>query len=254
LLDVYQSFFRIYLYGWDRELAERFQAALPRIQSVTDVRMRSRVAWMQAAVLTLSGEYGSACRKAAGSRQSSRSAGAFFEYFAAMLFLNWANLHRGDLGQAIRVAKEGLQLAAKNGSALPVLWLSVRENWARMEAGEYERALSTYERLAAEAGPSAARFRAPIYLWPGLARFGLNDFEGAWIWLERAQAAADEGEVPFQLLYALMEARAKCALARNHTDVGRTVAQSLVDSAVKHHEPGYAARGYRILAEIASSE
>ena len=252
LIDGYRAFCNIYLVGWTPELAGVFQAALPGMKSYNEVRMQSRIPWMESGMLAFTGEYGAACDKAEEARQTSRKTGVFFEYFIALLYLNWASLHRGDLGQAVRVARDGAETAARNGSPLPLFWLTVRENWARMEAGEFAGPLQVYARLAKD--PTANLFRSTLHLWWGLARLGSNDPEGAWECLERAQDTVDHSDVAFQLRCPLLDARVRCALARGDLVRSRDLADALVKLATRHHEPSYAARGHRLLAELARLE
>jgi hypothetical protein len=190
MIDGYRALFKIYLVGWSQELADGFSAALPRMRSLTDARMQSRIPWMESGVLAFSGAYGAACEKAEESRQMARKAGLFFEYFIALLYLNWASHHRGDLGQALRVAKNGRQSAARNGSPLPLLWFTVRENWARMEAGDFIGPLAAYAQLSTD--PIVPLFHSTLHFWWGLARLGNDDYDGAWACFERAQAALDK--------------------------------------------------------------
>ena len=252
LIDGYRAFCTIYLVGWTRELADVFQAALPAMRTLTDARMQSRIPWMESGMLAFTGEYQAACVKAGQAREASRKTGMYFEYFIALLYLNWASLHRGDLGQAVRVARDGAKTAARNGSPLPLFWLTVRENWARMEAGEFAGPLAAYTRLADD--PMAKLFRSTIYLWWGLARLGNDDADGAWQCLERAQETVDHANVAFQLRCPLLDARVRCALARGDLPRSRSLADALVHLASQHHEPSYAARGYRLLAELAILE
>lgn len=252
LIDGYRAFFKIYLVGWNQELVDLFWMALPRMKSLADARMQSRIPWMEAGILAFAGEYEAACRKAEEARQISRSTGVFFEHYTALLYLHWAAFHRGDLGLALRVAKDGARSAARNGSALPLFWLTVRENWARMEAGDFASPLAAYARLAMD--PVVPLFRSTLHLWLGSARLGNGDLEGAWDCLERAQAAIDQGKIAFQLRWPLLDARARCALAQKNLARSRSLAQDLVQLAAAHHEVSYVARGYRLLAEAACLE
>jgi hypothetical protein len=252
LIDGYRAFFTIYVVGWSQELADVFWAALPRMKSLTDARMQSRIPWMESGIQAFAGKYGAACEKAEESRQMARKGGVFFEYFIALLYLNWASLHRGDLGQALRVARDGAKTAALNGSPLPLFWLTVRENWARMEAGDYIGPLAAYAQLATDS--VVPLFRSTLHFWWGSARLGNNDYDGAWEYLQRAQDTVDQGDVAFQLRCPLLDARARCALARGEFFQADNLARELLQLATKNHEPSYAARGYRILAELASLE
>jgi predicted ATPase len=252
MVDVYRSFFQIYMFGFNQEYTDLFQSALPRVKSLTDVRLQSRVAWMESAVLTFAGEYGAACQRAEQSLQTSRKAGIYFDYFVALLHVNWASLHRGDLGLAIRISKDGAESAARNGSPLPLLWFSVRENWARMEAGEFERPLAIYEQHAARLGPRMPPHHHPIYMWLGIARLGNGDLEGAWEALQKASVSRNE--IGFQVSYPLLDALAICALARKDLDSLRSLADELLQRASAHRQPDYAARAHRLLAEAAILE
>jgi tetratricopeptide (TPR) repeat protein len=252
MVDLTRAFFHLYMFGWNQEYADLFQTALPRVQSLTDVRLQSRLAWMESGVLTIAGEYGAACRRAEQCLQTSRQAGIYFDYFVALLHLNWAGVHRGDLGLAIRMAKDGAQSAARNGSPLPLLWFSVRENWARMEAGDFETTLPVYEQHAARLGPGMPTHHHPIYMWLGLARLGSGDPDGAWEALEKASAT--RSEVGFQISYPLLDALGRCALARGDFNHSRALARELLQSATEHRQHEYAARAYRLLAEVASLE
>jgi hypothetical protein len=123
-----------------------------------------------------------------------------------------------------------------------------------MEAFDFNQPLALYEQRAGELGLNLPRFNAPLYLWLGLARLGNQNPDGAWESLERAQAAVGTGDVPFLLRYPLLEARSRCVIARNDLAQARALAQELMHLSTRHHEPGYAARGYRLLAEVASLE
>src|SRR5262249_11506985 len=82
VVDIYRAFFDIYLHGWNRPMADMPQAALHRLNLLSDVRIRNRVAWMEGTTLAYAGEYSVACLKADASRQNSRKAGMLFDYFS----------------------------------------------------------------------------------------------------------------------------------------------------------------------------
>jgi hypothetical protein len=87
-----------------------------------------------------------------------------------------------------------------------------------------------------------------------LARLGNKDYDGAWNALEKMRLAYDEGGLPFQCMCPLLHAQAECEMERKDLAHARTLAERLVQVAVEFQEPSYAARGQRLLAEMASRE
>ncbi|PWU06031.1 MAG: hypothetical protein C5B51_13135 [Terriglobia bacterium] len=250
LLDLSRHFIAMYVSGWAPEPAAAFKSALSRVAAVANVRIRSRIAMMESAVHCFAGEYSAACERAERAREECRKLGNFFEYFSATLFLNWAHVHRGDLGQAIRVAKEDAELAARNGSKLPHLWLNLRIGWAQMEAFEFAQPLALYQQHAASSREVSERYQHIVLLWLGQARLGAGDADGAWEALEQLQARVTEGGIAFRFVFLLYHARAQCALAREDLSQAKALADSLVRIATGHQEFSYVARGCRLLAEI----
>src|SRR5262249_30180773 len=145
LIELCRQFSEIYLFGWSQERASAFEAALPAVASLTDPRLRSRIGMMEAGIACLSSRFSTASEKAEEARRASRKAGVFFEYFASTLFLHWAYIHLGNIGEALRIANEDGELALRNGSPIPRLWLTVRAGWSRMEAFDFEQPLAMYE-------------------------------------------------------------------------------------------------------------
>jgi hypothetical protein len=251
VIDVYRAYFGMYLYGWSGERADLMARSAPTLRSSSDLQLRSRNAWMEAAAHAFAAEYGAACEKAEDSRRDSRKASGSYDYFVATLFLNWALLHRGDLGRAMRICKEGAALAAKNGSRFSLLWLTTRQAWVEMEAFEFGNALAVCERIAADPMLPANRHMYPVFLWLGLARLGHQDYDGAWDAFEKLRAAIEEGGQALRLVCPLLHAQAECAMGRQDLVQARALAERLVQVAAEHHESSYEARGHRLLAAMA---
>jgi DNA-binding winged helix-turn-helix (wHTH) protein len=254
-IDMCRGFSQMYWFGWNRESAKLMDAAVPKLRTASDLRIRTRACWMESAALTFASEYAAACESAERSRQYARKAGAFFDYFVASMYLHWALLHRGDLGRAIQVARDGAELAARNASRMPLLWFTVREAWVRMEAGDFATALAAYERNVESAAALAVRPTSfQMYLWLGVARLGHGDPEGAWQALEILREVIESGGGVFQMKCPLLHAQAKCEWKRGNIDHARELAERLVEVATEHRERSYAARGFRLLAEVATDE
>ncbi|MBC7924117.1 MAG: AAA family ATPase [Bryobacteraceae bacterium] len=254
VIDVYRAFFPMYLSGWNKGLSNLMQAALPQVGDLTDPRFRSRVAWMESAVHTFVAEYPAACRKAEESRQYAKQTGVFYDYFVATLYLSWAHLHSGDLGQAMQVAKDGSHLAARNSSFFPLRWFEVRQAWARMEAFDFDNSLATMERIAAEPLMTQFRHTLPMFLWLGLARLGSGNYDAAWEAFEKLRVEGEQGGVGFQYTFPLLNAQAECAQRLGDLPGAIVFARELIGTAGSHGECTYVARGWQRLSEIALHE
>src|SRR5262249_10453856 len=141
-VDAYRAFFGMFLYGWSKEFADLLVNAVSKLTSLPDLRLRGRFASMEAAMHVFGSEFSEACASAETCRQYCRKVGAFFDYYVGTMFLNWALFEQGNLGEALRIAIEGCKLAARNGSALPLLMLTCRKVWVQMEAFDFERAVA----------------------------------------------------------------------------------------------------------------
>jgi tetratricopeptide (TPR) repeat protein len=255
LCDASHAFFRIYLEGWRKDLADALMVALRKLRQAEDPRVRSRAAWMESCALCFVADYAAACETAEESRRLARKAGVFFEYFVATMYLNWAAVHRGDLGLALRVAKDGAELAAKNGSKVPLGWFTVRQSWVHLEAFDLVHARAAYERLVVD--PVMLSLRPHTYpqlMWLGLSRMALEDHDGAWQALEEAHRAFDQGGMAYQMLCPLIHGRAACELARGNVSHARSLVEELFRAAGEHGEVSYIARGHLLLAEMAYRE
>jgi len=252
MANVNRAFFQIYFHGWDRESADLFGAASRKAAELDELRYRSRIAWMRASLLCFSGEYAAAAESAEQARQIARKANLPFDYFVTTMYLNWALVHRGDLGYALRVARDGAQMAAKNGSRIPMVWFIVRQNWVRMEAFHFEGAMEPFERdptMATGLSPRASSF--PMYVWLATARLGKGDVEGAWEALEKVREVYEGGGMAFQSIWLLLNTQMECELARKNFSSAKEFALRLLRTANEHSDHSYAARAYRLLAEVA---
>ena len=250
LIDLYRALLEMYFSGWSQQNADLLHAALPTIERTGDLHLRCRAAWAHAAELTFSGQYAAACDEAEKARQYARRAGVFYDYFVAAMYLQWALVERGDLGQALRVARDGAEMANRNGSPISQVWFAVREAWVHLEAFDFERTLETYEKIAQHPVAAATNSR-PLYLWLGRARFANRDYEGAWRVWEYIQQALESSAISFQVWCPLLQSQAECKMEMKDLSAAETIAQRLVREAALHHEFSYVASGHRLLAEIA---
>ena len=253
--QVCRAFFQMYFAGWSQDADDLLRKASPKATEVEDLRNRSRVYWVEAAALCFSGNYAAACEAAERARQFSRRAGVYFDYFVATMYLNWAMVHLGNLGGALRVARDGADLAAKNGSRIPRVWFTVRQSWVRMEAFGFEGVMDPFERDPTLAtGLSIRASSYPMFLWLGMARLCKGNPDAAWEALENVRAAFESGGMAFQTYCPMLHTQAECELARGNPAHAKELARRLIETARAHHDYSYAARAFRLLAEMATGE
>jgi tetratricopeptide (TPR) repeat protein len=250
-----RMFFQMYFHGWTQELGESWTTVCSTLGELPDLRHHSRVACVQAAVFTFASEYAAAEKVAEASRVYARKSGVFFDYFVATMYLQWAVFHRGDLGQAIRIARDAGELAAKNGSRIPRLWFRTREAWVHMEAFDFDWALKAFEENARILFTVTTRPNSfPLYLWLGVAEMGRGDYAGAWNYFEKVRMSLAEGGMAFQLMCPLIRAQAECMLSQSDLVQAESLARELIQVAREHHQPDYEAEGYRLMAQVASAK
>jgi DNA-binding winged helix-turn-helix (wHTH) protein len=252
LVDVCRAGTEIYFSGWNAELGRLFDAALPKLSSVDDPQIRCQVAWTQALVSAFSSDFPSSCAAAEQARQLARKAGLFYDYFAATLYLIWSNLHRGNLGQAIRIAKADAGLAARNNNSFMQHYFELRQAWVAMEAFQFETALPICERIARH--PIMAGDRAPVLLWLGMARLGSGDSLGAKAALDGMAPTVERGAVGFLHRLPFFYVQAECSLALGDRPLAKVQALRLTELAREHRSLAYEVKGERLLAQIACHE
>ena len=254
LVDLFGAPAEGFFSGWTPELGQVIRETHPRSNIMSDPLLRSRVLWIESMARILVDDYPSACRAAEESRIYARKAGAFFDYFVATLFLIWGRMHRGDLGGALRIAREDAALAARNNNLFAKTYLEIRQAWVAMEAFDFETALPICERVAREPAMANVQSIFPVLLWLGMARLGTKDYRGAWDAIESLTVAMDGGAAPLPHRLLFFQTRAECAFGRGDLAQAKILADQNVRMAHEHRVGSYVARGRRLLAEIALEE
>jgi tetratricopeptide (TPR) repeat protein len=255
LVEIYGACLTMHFHGWTPELAGRVMSAAPALASITDVRTRGRIACLRAGMHCFAGEYAEARQYSEESQRCSRKAGVFFDYFLAVAYLNWAEILSGDLGASVRTTRAAIELAERNETPFPTLWFNVRLAWTQMEAYEFQRPLAMLSVRAADPQVQAVRNNGYfILLWLGMARMATHDYDGAWDAFQKLEKAIEVGGMPFQVRSPLLACQTECAVARREFAEARTLAQRLVIHSEKHHDFAFAARGHRLLADLALME
>jgi hypothetical protein len=254
LVDAYHGGACIYFFGWRKELEELVNAALPTLNSVTDAATRCRFFWMESFVRNGASDYVTGCRVAQESRKCARRAGSFHQYFVATFNLISGLVHRGNLGEAIRIASETSNMAATNHHLLEHLMLESLRAFVAIESFGFKEAQPICERIVREPIMMGYDLSQHVLLWLGHARLGVGDIDGASAALDRLAMVVEAGGVGFEYRFPLLLGQASCALECGDYVLAQNLATRSVQLAQEHRARGYAARGYRLLSEIASRE
>lgn len=254
LVDAYRGGVNTYFFGWTREREEFLNASLPTLNSVSDPRVRCRFLWMEAFVRNGASDYAGGSRAGRESRECARKAGSFHQYFVATHTLIAALVQSGNLGEAMRLARETAAMAATNHHLLERFWLEAKQAFVMIESFDFAGARPICERIGCE--PMMIRYNLTphVLLWLGLARLGTGAFDGASEALDRLDTIVEAGGVGFEYRFPLLQGQAQCALMRGDRARAEALINSSIRLAQEYRAPGYAAKGYRQLAEIASQE
>jgi hypothetical protein len=188
------------------------------------------------------------------SREYARKAGSFHQYFVATHTLVAALAHGGNLGEALRIARETAELAATNYHLLEQFWMESLQAFIAIEAFDFASALPMCERIAHEPMMMQYHLTPHVLLWLGLARLGSGMFDAASEALDRLDAMVETGGVGFEYRFPLLQGQASCALAKGDVGLARSLTLRSIELALDHRTAGYAAQGYRLLAEMAAQE
>jgi hypothetical protein len=209
---------------------------------------------MESFVRNGASDYVTGCRVAQESRECARRAGSFHQYFVATFNLISGLIHRGNLGEAIRIASETSKMAATNHHLLEHLMLESLRAFVAIESFGFREAQPICERIVREPIMMGYDLSQHVLLWLGHARLGAGDIDGASAALDRLAMVVEAGGVGFEYRFPLLLGQASCALERGDYALAKNLTTRGVQLAQEHRARGYAARGYRLLSDIASQE
>jgi len=253
LADAYRAGVWTYFFGWTQDLEDLLNASRPALDAIHDHGLRCRFLWMEAFVRYGASDYVACCRAAEELRSCARKAGSFHQYFLGTHNLIMGLVHRGLLGEALRLARDGAAMAAANHHRLEQLWLESLEAMVAIEAFHFKQALPVCERIAGEPIMMTHNLTPHVLLWLGRALLGSGDVAGACEAFNRLSAAIDRGGVGFEYHFPLLQGQASCALAAGEHTKCHILASRSIQLACEHRSPGYLARGYQLLSEAAAT-
>ena len=117
-----------------------------------------------------------------------------YHYLSCQFHQGWALLHQGDLGEAMAVLVDGLQMAERNGNRTWARVFRFAMAWVHEHAFDFEGARALCEHARDEAGePILGQFLGLIVL--GIACLGLGQHDPALRAFDQVTVRVEEGHI-----------------------------------------------------------
>jgi tetratricopeptide (TPR) repeat protein len=200
-------------------------------------------------------DYQAAIDAAAEGLQLALELGDAYHYMSCQFHRGWALLHRGDLGEAMVVLVDGLQMAERNGNRAWARVFRFAMAWVHEQAFDFEGARTLCEHELEQARePLLGQFLGLIVL--GTAYLGLGKHDHALTAFSEVTMRLDEGHILMDwiLRMPLQRGLSEYWLARGDPERARHEADLLSELAARPPERTYLALGRQLLADIALLE
>jgi DNA-binding winged helix-turn-helix (wHTH) protein/tetratricopeptide (TPR) repeat protein len=240
--------------GWRDEDAQACVAAIDAARRADDVALLSlhvgRYSYFQFA----RSEYRAAYRTAEEGLQLALEVGDVFNYLVCQFSRARSLLHVGQWGDVLRILRDGLQMAEKNGQHQWAMIFRIGLAWLHLEALDFAGARQLCETVLERT--REGYIQVVGHLWLGLAHLGLEQYELAFHcfseinrWLQRE---------PFSMnwiwLMPLHQGWSQYWLAQGEFERARQEAEQVCELAAQPGERTWMARGRRRLTQIAMAQ
>jgi DNA-binding winged helix-turn-helix (wHTH) protein/tetratricopeptide (TPR) repeat protein len=250
----HQAFGRLLARGWSAEDAQACTDAMESARRAGDRFALNLHVARSAYLLCHRSQYEAACSMAREGLRLSMEFHDPFHYMSCQFHQGWALLHHGELGQALDVLTDGLQVADRNGHRAWARVFRFGMAWVHVQAFDFGNAQSLCEReLEQPPEPRLGQFLGQIIL--AMANLGLGERDNALQVLNEVVNHVERGDglMDWILRMPLHLALAQCRLARGELASARRHAKQLCDFATQPPERTYLSLGWHMLAEITLS-
>jgi len=251
----HRAFGHLLTRGWRDEDARACTEAMESARQAGDRFALNLHVGRCAYLLCHRSEYQAACDMAREGLLLSVEFHDAFPYMSCQFHRGWALLHQGELGQALGVLTDGLQMAERNGHRPWARVFRFGMAWVYEQAFHFEAARALCEQeLDRTQEPLLGQFLGLIVL--GAAQLGLRQHERALRVLTETAQRVEQGHglMDWILRMPLHLGLAECRLARGELEHARREANQLCELAARPPERTYLALGGQMLAEIALTE
>jgi tetratricopeptide (TPR) repeat protein len=253
----YCGFWNLELRGWRNEDAQACADAMEVARLAGDRTLLSLHVARYAYFQCLRSEYREACRTAEEGLQLAVEVGNAYDYLLCQCYQARALLHLGQWGEMLRILRDAIQMAEKNGHHLWAVHFGLETAWMYEQACAFEGA-----RVLCEQGLKHAREVQYGYglllslILLGFAHLGLKQYERAFQCFSEAihQGESERSMLDWILQMQLRHGLSEYWLAQRAFGRARQEAERLCELAAQPGERTYLALGWRTLADIALAE
>jgi tetratricopeptide (TPR) repeat protein len=237
--------------GWQDEEFQAFSRAVALARQADDHTLRSLYVTLEAYHQWLRSDYRASSATAEEGKRLTLEAGDAYHYMSCLYFQASALLHLGEWDDGLRAAREGLELAEKNGHLMATRVYRYTLSWFHEQAFDYERA----RELCALAVSRTDAGQFDLYLGLirlGMAHLGLRDLDAAHECLREVTDRLERGATMDWIWHMhLHHALGEYWLARGDPVRAQRDAEETRARADQWGERTYQALARRTLAEVA---
>jgi DNA-binding winged helix-turn-helix (wHTH) protein len=246
-----RAHWRLQVLGWQDEELRAFATAAKLVRQGDDRALHGLYVTLEAYYAWLRSEYRAATIAADEGKQLTSEMNDSYHYMSCHYFRACALLHLGELGEGLRAARHGLEMAEKNGHLLATRVFRFTLSWFHEQVFDFEQARALCEPLILHTlGGQFDLYLGLIRL--GMAHLGRRDLDSAYDCFRAVTDRLDRGDRMDWIWYMhLHNGLAEYWLARGDLAGARREAEKTRTLAEQSGERTYGALGRRLLAEVA---
>jgi len=250
------GYWRSLVHGWREEDARACAHAVEMARQAGDRALLSVHLGRHAYFQCFQSAYRAACDAAEEGLQMAQPGGDASDYLTCQIFRSWALLHLGRWGEMVRILKDGMEMAEKNGHYLQVMLFRLQTAWLSEQAYDFARVRELCEPVLAQAGEAQYGLGQLLSLGLlGVAYRGLEQPERAFQCFSELTRRLEHGHIVIEWVQMpVRHSLSEYWLTQGEFTRARQEAGRLCELAAHPGERTYLALGQRMLAEIALAE
>lgn len=251
------AFFRFLCEGWDEAGADECRKRLDEIRQSGDRYLLAAHLSEYSYVEWVGSRYCDARRSSEESLPLLREAGDTIRFLNAQLFLCWQLLFLGEWGEALRVLRDAIENAEKNGHVLRACVLRLTRAWLDWHAQAPSKTLTACEHAieVLESRPFGAGLRV-AHLLAAAAHITLGEYGAVEVHHAEAQAAMDRQPILWDWYWRMQLDwnQTELLLAQGNIPGARDGADRFLAYTLKSNEKTWQAFAWNTSADVCLAE